>query len=231
MLFKNKCLGTCAYMGGVPAVLEDFCYSWGNLIQYNQEMLCRQGEYVNYMRTRMSYHCAARNEIAKNFKGDWLFFTDCDHAFDPDLCARLLHRMDSHKVDVIVGVYTYKSPPHSPLLYLEDPTNHLYQPVGGWDGDAEIMEIGSAGAGALMVRRCVFDKIKKELDEEPFSILHPLSEDHSFFRRCKQVGVKAYFDPRIETHHLAIKKLSLKDYDQSAIKLSEKTEVCGLSLG
>ena len=222
MLLGNKPIGSCVYMGGVPAVLEKFCWSWGQLVQCNAEMLCKPGEYVHYERATFSDHAPARNGLVKSFKGDFLLMLDTDHQFEPDLCVRMRTLMQSFNLDVLTGVYCYKSAPHVPLLYAE--TEVGYQPVAKWDGDFRLFQIDSAGAGCLMVNRTVFDRIKRELKQEPFDRIHPFSEDHSFFRRCKQLDIDVWFDPKIEAKHLNIQAVGLDDFRRHSVPLGKRIE-------
>jgi hypothetical protein len=232
MLLANKAIGTVAYLGGLPAVLEDFCWSWGQMIQFNTEALCDPGQYVHYDRARSSFHSFARNQLAHNMVGDWLLMLDTDHQFDPDLCIRLLDRLNAYEADVIVGLYQHRQHPHSPVLYLEN-ENKLYAPIGDWGSEdgMEVFSPDSAGGGCLMVRRSVFDRIRDELGEGPFDLIPPLGEDHSFFRRCKRLGVKVICDPRIQCHHLQVRPVTLDDYDRNAVSFADRQYVPGFRLG
>lgn len=224
-MMANKPMGTIAYMGGVYALPEAFCWSLAQMVQYNAEYLSGPGRCVHYDRATVSYHSFARNSLADQMRGDWLLMLDTDHSFEPDLAARMLMRMEKHQIDVLAGIYLYKSPPFMPVLYRWN--GEAYEVIGQWDGEPRIFEIGSAGAGCLMVRKKVFDRIRNELGEGPFDIEHPYSEDHSFFNRLRRLGIKAYCDPDIECHHLSNRVLTLADFDRSQIRLSEKYNVAG----
>ena len=39
MLIQSKTIGTVAYLGGLANVFEEFCWCWGQLIQFNNEYL------------------------------------------------------------------------------------------------------------------------------------------------------------------------------------------------
>lgn len=212
ILYENKPIGTIAYMGGIPYVPEQFCWSWSQMVQYNTEFLCLPGENIHYDRATVSYHAFARNSIVKRMEGEWLLMLDTDHVFDPDLAVRLLHRMSMHDLDVVAGMYQYKVPPYAPVMF-QWSDEKGYQVIGKWDKDIGLFQIHSAGAGCLLVRKRVFDKIASELKEEPFDIAPPYSEDHSFFNRLKKLGIKAFCDPRIQCHHLTQKAISLDDFD------------------
>lgn len=225
-LYGRKPIGTVAYLGGVPAVLEDFAWSWAEMQCYNYEYLCLPNEYVHRDRAKVSYHSFARNSLVDRMKGDWLLQLDTDERFDPDLCARLVHFMQKHDVDVLTGLYCYKNPPHAPLLFTWI-SDVGYSAIGDWDRTADIFEVGSAGAGALLVRRRVFDRIKAELKCGPFDIEPPFSEDHSFFNRLRKLGLKAYCAPMVELEHLIPQGISLRDYKVEEQVIGPRQEVEG----
>lgn len=223
MLIGKKPIGTIAYLGGLMSLPEPFCWSWSQMIQFNSDYLVDSNQSIFYNRATVSYHVYARNSLVDQMKGDWLLMLDTDIKFEPDIAMRMLNIMDQHKIDVLAAIYTYKAYPHSPVLFLFNDKGDALMPLGDWSDNAQIYELGSAGAGCLMVRKSVFDKIKKA-KESPFDIIHPFSEDHSFFRRLKKLKIKAYYSPLIEVNHLGYKQYSLKDYDKSVVRLSKKTK-------
>lgn len=227
MLLGRKAIGTVAYMGGLPALLERFCWSWGQMVQYNQELVCEGTDYVHYMRTTISDHAPARNNLVAKFLGDWLVLFDTDHEFDPDIVARLLNLADAYEVDVLSGVYQMKTSPHVPVLFQwvkisEEGEELGLQPMVKWDKRATLVQIGSAGAGCLFIRRKVFDQIATEWpDEGPFDKIHPFSEDHSFFIRCKKLGIKAYAAMHVHCNHLRVFPVTLDDLHHDELQVSE----------
>lgn len=233
---RKQVIGTVAYLGGIPAVPEPFCWSWAQMIEFNNEYLCAQNETIHYSRTLNSFHSHARNEIVNHMYGEWLLMLDCDHAFEPDLVLRMLRVLNTYQIDVLCGVYMYKKEPYPPVLYQDNPLykegishkSTMFAMVVDFDPTVHLYEIGSAGTGCLLVRRNIYDRIFDELGEMPFDIIHPHSEDHSFFRRLKKLGIKAFFSPQIECNHLMWKRLSLKDYDNSACEFLPVIESNGL---
>ena len=225
MLLGNKPIGTVGYLGGLMSLPEKFCWCWGQMVQYNAEFLCNPGQYVHYNRATVSFHSVARNSLVEGMKGDWLFSIDTDHEFEPDIVARLLHRMNAYDIDVIVGIYTYKSPPYLPVLYQSD-DNGAFQQLVQWQ-DADVFEIGSAGGGCLLVKRKVFDRIRDELKESPFDIEFPFSEDHSFFRRLYKLGIKAYCAPTVEAKHMIVTSVGVDDIQRDKITTISQKEVQG----
>lgn len=235
MIYGNKIIGTVAYMGGVMAVPQEFCWSWGQMIQYNSEYLCDPGQRIHYDRAKVSFHSYARNSLARRFYGDWLLMLDTDHSFEPDICARLLHLADKHEVDVISGAYQYVTPPYNLKAYLWDQDH--FSPLGDWDRSVEILRVGGVGAGCLLVRRMVYDKIEEELRQneelvdlakfgrEPFSIRNGSSEDLSFFLLCQGLGISAWLAPNVECYHLRTEEVHKEMMEP--VPLSERVEVEG----
>lgn len=226
MILGRKAIGTVSYMGGVLAVAEEFLWSWGQMIQYNQECLCNEREFVHTARVKYSDHAPARNTLAREFLGDWLLMLDTDHQFEPDICKRMLHRADvlaKHfgiDVDVLAGFYQFKTPPHSPVVWVWDKPegeDRKVVPLATYDKNCKLLEIAAAGAGALWVRRGVYNRIQNEFNTEPFTRLEGgPSEDHSFFSRLNKLGIKAYCDPRIQSHHLRMHAITEDDYKLDA---------------
>lgn len=225
MLLMNKVLGTVAYMGGVPAILEEFVWSWTQLQAYNTEYVCGPGEYLHYDRAKISVHDCARNVLAESMRGEWLLQLDCDHAFEPDLLGRLLRVAEETGADVVTGLYLQRFAPFAPVLYQQRPDG--LRQLGDWDHGATAIEVDSAGGGCLWVRRRVFDRIREELHEQPFERVQGMGEDHSFFLRLKKLDIKAVCAPAVECHHLHIKALELSDYDPAAVTLDAPATLRG----
>lgn len=237
MMFGVKPAGTVAYMGGVWALPEDFTWSWGQMIQHNQEYVVKDNEYIYYDRARVSFHSFARNHIVSRMQGDWLLQLDTDIRFEPDLLARILQRIERYEdmdVQVLSGVYVAKGPPHHPIVYTKKDDG--FAPIGQWGNEdsqcsdePQLYEIAGAGGGVLWIKHDVFNKIYDELKEEPFSIIPPFSEDLSFFKRLEKLKIKAYFDPSIQVEHLGVRGYTLSDLDTKRINLDDKVNVQGLA--
>lgn len=230
MLLSNRPIGTVSYMGGIPALLEEFVCSLAQMLLFNTEALCGPGEYVHFVRTKASFHSYARNQLADQALGEWILMLDTDHQFEPDLCVRLVDRMHTYDADVVVGLYQHRQPPHVPVLYMKN-DQKLYSPIGDWDVSAHALTVDSAGAGCLLIKTSVFQRIRDELQESPFDITYPLGEDHSFFKRCEQIGARVICDPRIEASHLTIKPITLADYQREAVQLAAPQMVQGYRAG
>lgn len=198
----ERIIGTIAYMGGVMATPEPFTWAWGNMLVYSQAALCQPGERIEPDKSKYSLHDFARNDVLSRMYGDWILMLDTDMAFDPDFAARLVMTMQRYDVDVLTGIYSYKREPHYPVLYLYNPETERHEVIARWDRSSEIFQVHSAGAGCLLVRRRVFERITAQLGENPFDRLGSKGEDHSFFTRLRRLGVKAYCAWKVEAQHL-----------------------------
>lgn len=204
----------------------EFAWSLAQMIQYNSEYICQSNEFIHLTKAHLSYHSAARNQLVDTAQGDWLLMLDTDASFDPDLVARMLRVFDKYQLDVLTGLYHHKSPPHPPVIYKNSDNGEMFDLIGDWtkpEGEY-LIPVGSAGAGCLMVRRSVFNKIK-ESGESPFDIIHPFGEDHSFFKRLQKIGIQGYCDPTIQTFHLRTQPIAFEDYDKEELILGPRQEV------
>ena len=217
MLYGRKPIGTVGYLGGVPANLEAFTWAWGQLIQYNALYLCREGQRVHYIRSKHSFHSIARNQLANDAIGKWLLMLDIDHTFEPDVCVRLLRFMNIFNLDVLSAMYFHKDPPHIPIMFKHDEENKAMRNIGVWDKGVKVVKVDSTGGGTLLVRTEVFRRIRKELKEEPFDIIAPYGEDHSFALRLQKLGIDTWCSPVVESGHLKVSEITSKNYDASVL--------------
>lgn len=218
MLIQKHCLGTVAYMGGTPAILERFMWSFLNLSLYSNRYMTSTNTYIHYDRSRISYHAKARNELTTTMKGDWILMLDADHEPEPDLLTRMHRIFQKHKLMVLSGIYQVKQYPYPPLLYKWSKDQTQFELISSFDNPdkAEIFEIDAAGAGCLLIRRMVIYRILNELKERPFDPRIqrdgklPLSEDLSFFQRCADLKIKCYVAANIESPHLELTPITME---------------------
>ncbi len=204
-------LVTVAYLGGLAAVAEEFLWSLARLVQHSAESLDFK---IELERTKISYHSAARNELARKFRGQWLLQLDTDHEFEPDLLARLLNTALSTETPVVSGLYQYKTPPFQPNAFMWSKIPGRAEPIGWWEPTQPVFRVDATGGGVLLVHRSVFNRIRSELKEEPFDILPPWGEDFSFYQRLSRLGIPAVLDTRIKSYHLRTAHVDLDDYER-----------------
>lgn len=224
MIYGKKPIGTISYLGGLMSLPEEFCWSWSQMIQFNNEYLVQPNEFIYYIRSKVSFHSAARNWLVDNMKGDWILMLDTDHVFEPDLAARMVNIMYTYDLQVLTGIYLQKGEPHMPVIYHWEKGDLNPKQIGDWeDKENHIFPIGSAGGGCLLIRKNVLNEIKIKLKESPFDIISPLGEDHSFFKRLQKLNIQAFCAPFIESNHLSVHKLELeKDYKKEKVELSKR---------
>jgi len=220
---QTRPCGTVAYLGGLMSVPEAWVWSWTQMVQFNHEFIEKP---IHYDRSQVSYHSYARNSLVNRMKGDWLLMLDTDHQFEPDLVARMLHRMEAHDIDVLTGLYQYKTPPHQPAIYKWGPPPRV-MPIGAWDISIPLFQVDTAGGGCLMVRRRVYDRIRLELGELPFEICPPYSEDHSFFQRCQALKIAVWVDTRVEYRHLQVRGVTMDDFQEENVRYGETFDTLG----
>jgi hypothetical protein len=194
-------------IAGLPSNLAAFTLSLARMVDYNCRYLCGPNQYIEIMATEHAFHEVARNKLASQAQGDWLFQIDMDHN------------------DVVTGLYLHRRPPYSPTIWHwvdDESTNYAF--LADWP-KGEIMEIGVAGAGCLLVRNKVFKRMYDELGEQPFSTKEfktsaddLIGEDFAFFRRCRKLGIRVCCPTYVECHHLEVRALGAEtDYNPDSM--------------
>lgn len=218
-----KPIGTIARMWA-DSVSSKYLDCLMDLRAYSERYLCGPGEHIAYKRATVSWHEGGRNELAREFEGDWVLMLDTDHQFAPDLLERMLRLARRENLRFLSGIYQYKFPPHGPVAGCWGPDGTL-QPLLDWNRDRALIDVSVVGGGCLLIFREVFDKIRKELKEDPFSIMPRLSEDYSFCKRLESIGVPVKLATTIECHHVIPTVLSVRDYNPGLWKPTEPGSV------
>lgn len=204
MLDRIKTIGTIGYMGGLMSLPEPFAWSFANMLVFTNEAM-PEGTRVKPARTGYSFHSAGRNDLVSQILGDWLLMLDTDLEFDPDFAARLIMMMERYKLDIVTGLYAYKNHPEVAVVHMFNEETGRHEPISRFDENCELVEVSSAGAGALLVRKSVYERIVTELYEPPFQVIGAYGEDHSFFMRTRKLGIKAYCAWKVQATHLGYK--------------------------
>ncbi len=218
MLSELKCLVTIGRMWAENPDCQ-FSDSVVRMALHTQACCCDPNEFIDYDGATVSYHSLARNELVKKFldgSGQWLLMLDTDHCFAPDLLSRLLYMARKHECQVLSGLYLRKYFPHDPVANLWYPDQEGFGALTSWDPTVEVMECGPCGGGVLLMHREVLEKVNVASGGGAFSEAPGLSEDYSFFKRCKDLGIKTYLAPNIEAHHLEVGRRSLHAADYLA---------------
>lgn len=198
---------TIGYICTTPFCHESFVTYMMDLVHFN--ML--NGITAAYVKCNNGSQAAARNELVRMATGEYLFMVDTDMAFSPITVQALLSIADSGNLDVLSGLYYRRLPPYSPLVYKDENCKFVeYDPFTSVD---PIVEVAATGAGCLLIRNTVFKRIKEELKEDPFSIINPLSEDLSFFKRLQKLKIKTYLAKTVRCGHLSNVMIGKEHHD------------------
>jgi len=232
-LIGKRPVGTFAYIAK-NIIDEPFGFAFAQLVAASHEYFLQPGTYVHLDRSLGSGQIQARNELVQKFQGDWLLQLDSDHTFDPDLAFRMLQLFEANRLDVLVAPYVYKEMPHNPVIYQyvageKDPYKNMVS-WGTPEMTVRLLPIGAAGAGCLLVRRGVFDRIRSEQGAEPFSPFGKFfTDDFSFFERCRVLGIKCWAAMTVECRHLRMSSVGMDDFDQSYAPGNATQNVAGMA--
>ena len=212
--------GTVAFMAGIPLQFTAHYRSALMMVAHTAEWLARQGKELQVAFPQTTDHAQARNNIAADADGEWVFMTDCDHTFEPDIVQRLVSTMEAADppMDVLSGLY-FQRGGHLPVAYVFSQEQQLWQQVVDYP-TAGPFQVGGVGGGALLVHLNVFERIERELSERPFDNVYLdtpagrrwIMEDLSFSSRCLRLGIPMWCDPRVVSRHLDLLEIGEAEY-------------------
>lgn len=142
-----------------------------------------------------------RNALAKWFLAsgaEWLFYADDDQVFAPNTLTRLLAR----NTPVVSGLYLAREYPFAPHVYddADDPET-AYTTVGVAETSNGLLRVKSTGAGALLVRRPVFEKLQTPYWRLGQTVPEAWGDDIDFCRRVREAGFGVYVDLHVGVGH------------------------------
>jgi len=215
-------------MGGVPTVPTPFALSLADMIQYNYEHAMTGGERVRVTTAFCSLHSAARNQLARDFAGDFLLMLDTDMVHQADAMCRLRRTMVQHDADAVSGVYYKTDRPHFPALWAWDPDDLYFREAMVMPGVVQPFRVDAAGAGVLMLSKRIVQRVKDEYGTDPFDIEPgaapghpPFGEDLSFFRKLMLLvpRPKVLCHPGVVSRHLKWQEIGPEDNEYEVGKL------------
>lgn len=246
-------MGTVGIMGGLQFMHTPFVQSLLEMAEFNSRHLCQQGQ-IMYEWAPMTWFPAARNWLAEHASGDWLFFCDCDHTFEPDLLAQMLPvlytgKIDGRPIEVVSCTYFQRHPPHRPLAYKwtdNGPGGHgtfLICDTLEFDAKYDAVRVAAAGTGGMLIKMSVFERIRDELHEAPFDIVPiaedialgadgeyrvqhgpALSEDLSFCMRLKRLDIPIVLLTQLYMDHLVTGCVGRAAHDAAIRGMTRVTE-------
>lgn len=115
------------------------------------------------------------NQIAEGFLGDWVLMLDTDHVFRSDAFYEMVTVFEGNNganepLDILTGFAQKRQPPYLPIIQKTnfDPLIAFEPIIPGPIDKHTLIPIDAAGLACVMVRRKVFDAIRKRLGELPF---------------------------------------------------------------
>lgn len=196
------------YICTIPFVYETFVAHMMALMHYNLS----HGIDTTFSRSIHGSQAHARNEMVNKLQSDWLLMLDTDMQFEPSIFETLYKTAMHYNLEVLSGIYYQRQKPHNPVVYhLRDDQFFSWDP---FQFPEPVLTTDATGAGCLLVKATVFERIKKELNEEPFSIIPPNSEDFSFFRRLKKLGIQPHITKEVMCGHYSATAIGKADFDK-----------------
>ena len=206
---EQEPIATIGYICTTPMVFERFVINMIQLVHYNMvHNLC-----VLYTRTTTGDQAVARNELSRVMRGDWLFMLDTDMQFDPNIFHQLLTTATENNLEILSGIYCKRATPYQPCSFVirEDKMYH----ADVYKAPEQLVRVDGVGAGCLLIKRNVFNRIREELKEEPFTVTYPYSEDLSFFLRVKKLNIPVYVAREVECGHLGLEEIRYKHFQEA----------------
>ena len=175
-LFMSGILHTIGQLNGIP--FGGFFNTIGNLI-YKQ-----------------------RQDIISNWEEsdvDWMLWVDSDVVLTPEIMHLLYQTADSKERPVVSGVYFVSPTPNKslmvpiPCIFTDDGIkNTSIHPLP----ENQVIPIDVAGMGLVLMHRSILPKLKEHYkDGVYFDVTlgeNHKSEDVSFFRKLKEVGIPVF---------------------------------------
>jgi hypothetical protein len=149
----------------------------------------------------------ARNQITALFLSgdgspeDTLVMLDNDHAHPRDIVPALATRPEG-----VVGALAFRRwPPHDPLWFVRQEDGSIRQPAEWVAG--QVYECDAVGAGAIAIKRWVFERLLRQGVEPPFWRMTygkgGTREDMSFALACERAGIKHACHTGVQIPHLS----------------------------
>lgn len=143
-----------------------------------------------------------RQEVIDNWKRsgiDWLLWVDSDIVLTPDILHLLYQTADTKERPVMSGVYFISPNPNQslmapvPCIFTDNENNNKsIHPLP----ENQIIKIDVAGMGLVMMHKSILPKLKEHYPDGVYFDVglgeNHKSEDVSFFRKLKEIGVPVY---------------------------------------
>lgn len=196
---------------------DDLTIAWcdsgmvdGKFMQGVTNVMLRSGVTVaTTLRSQGNQIARQREKIVnywyENNKSEWLLWVDSDVVIDVDTFKLLWDNKDVEKRPIVSGVYFTTDQPEESLM---TPSPTIFTFTSNAENNVgikrihpmpknQLIEIGAAGMGYVLMHRSVIDRIRKVLPKAPiFSDMghgdNFMGEDIYFFALCEKAEVPVY---------------------------------------
>lgn len=156
--------GTFAYRAALGGdVFEGFAASFVSAFLHAERE--RQGPFYFLRGLGCMLHDTA-NQIARNFRGEWVLMCDADHVFSSAVFSEMIEVFESENLDILSGFMQSRQPPYRPILFKTnfDPlsSSQAIRPSLEKVRRYHLIPFDASGLGSLMVRRRVFEAIMEQ---------------------------------------------------------------------
>jgi 2-polyprenyl-3-methyl-5-hydroxy-6-metoxy-1,4-benzoquinol methylase len=201
----------------------DTNFTWSLLNMYKPKSFCilHEGQHIK------SNSLNRLVDRGMDFGADKFLFLDVDMEFPSNTIAQLL----THDLDIVSGLYHIKVWPYSPVAGLVAKNKHRVNMKGKhWKEEYaslpenQLVEVGWAGIGCLMVDKKVFETIPMPCFRDKWDNKRgQRSKGHDilFCEIARKHGFKVYVDTSIDCthrHSIAINKLYVEAYHESGME-------------
>lgn len=131
----------------------------------------------------------AVEQLLDNEEGQWIWFVDDDHAFEPTIIQRLLDR----DVDIVTPLCLRRVQPFLPIPCVDDD----FMDITRYQSD-ELIEVQHAGSSGMLIRRHVLEAVESPWFEQANGI----SEDVAFCRKAREAGFAIHVDAAVLLGHI-----------------------------
>lgn len=146
-----------------------------------------------------------RNKSITEAIGDWIWFLDDDHVWEPDLLLHLL----SHNVDIVSPLTCKRNPPWEPLAYGRIDEEGDYIPLHLPDEEPKLREVIAVSTAGMLVRKEVLQEMSYPWFEMGKLSSETTGEDIYFCHKARKLGFKVYADLTRSMPHIHLHTVSL----------------------
>jgi hypothetical protein len=123
-----------------------------------------------------------------------IFFLDSDIVPRADTLMKLLR----HRLPIVSAMYRKRLPPYEPMAFVKK--GPFLKPIAV--KGTKVKTVDAVGAGCLLIRREVFEKIRAPWFTSEWRMEGHLSEDFSFCEKATKAGFKIVVDTTVNPLHL-----------------------------